>query len=71
MQHTTSLNGSEALLRKVRAELTEAGSSLRAWCLNNGVTPSYAHRALTGDRNGPAAVQLRMRILADAVKDAA
>jgi hypothetical protein len=63
MQHTIELNGSEALVRRVRAGFTEQGDSLRAWCLRNSVTPSYAHRALAGLKNGPAAKELRRIIL--------
>ncbi len=55
--------GSPELLRKVRANFTEKGTSLRAWCLNHGVQPSYAHRVLAGAKNGPSAQELRRSLL--------
>jgi hypothetical protein len=63
MQHTTAPNGSDALLRRVRAGFTEGGGSLRAWCIRKGVQPSYAHRVLVGLKNGPAAQELRQTLV--------
>ncbi len=63
MQHRNDLNGSETLVRQVRSRFTEGGSSLRAWCIANAVSPSYAHRVLAGKKNGPAAAELRQVII--------
>ena len=71
MKHTIESNGSQALLLKVRAAFTEAGVSLRAWCISEGVDPSHAHRVLVGSKNGPAATALRNRLIAAASKEAA
>lgn len=71
MQHISAENGSEGLLRTVRAGLTAHGDSLRAWCLRDGVGPSYAHRVLAGVKNGPAAVALRKRLISASIRDGA
>lgn len=49
-------------LSEVRAGFIRQGSSLRQWCRSNGVDPGYAHKVMTGQTNGPAALALRERI---------
>ncbi len=63
MKHGIPADGSKALLYAARAAFTQAGTSLRAWSMANGIAPSYACRVLAGMKNGPAAVALRSRIL--------
>lgn len=53
----------------VRSRFVLRGSSLRAWCIHNGVDPGYAHKALTGRNTGPGALKLRSRIIAEATKE--
>ena len=50
-------------LLDVRAGFTAQGISLRAWCIDAGVKPQNAHKALIGDWNGPKAQALVKRIL--------
>ncbi len=71
MQHNNGTEGSETLARQVRAALVGSGDSLRAWCLRNGVSPSYAHRVLRGEKDGPAAQEMRTRLLAETTNRAA
>lgn len=71
MQHETAPAGSNDLVRQVRARFTERGDSLRAWCVRNRVTQSYAYRALTGEKGGPSATALRERLISEATKPAA
>lgn len=56
-------SGTDQLLKDVRAAFTRQGSSLNAWCHQHGVQRSYAHRALVGATNGPAARELRKRLV--------
>lgn len=60
----TENRGGDDLLRAVRAAFVSKGLTLNSWCRLNGVQHSYAHRALRGFTNGPAAMSLRARILA-------
>jgi hypothetical protein len=53
----------KALRNYVRAQFVRRGSSLRAWCLANGVTRQYAVSCLEGMRDGPLARKLRDRII--------
>jgi len=63
MKHAAPVNGSKALLYAARAGFTQSGTSLRAWSIANGIAPSYACRVLAGLKTGPAAIELRNRIL--------
>lgn len=56
---------------RVKAGFVLSGTSLNAWCRNNGVSPSYAHAVLTGTTNGPAAQALRQRLLNASLSQAA
>ena len=60
---SVSATGSPELLRSVRASFILNGSSIASWCRENRITRSYAYRALQGETNGPAAVNLRARLL--------
>ncbi len=71
MPHDRVPAGSTGLLLQVRAGLTAKGSSLNAWCQRQGVQRSYAHRALTGETNGPAALALRERLVSESQQVAA
>jgi len=55
----------------VRGRFVLQGTSLRAWCLHNGIDPGYAHKALSGRNKGPGALKLRSRIIAEATKEPA
>lgn len=54
------------LLLKVRAGFVKQGLSLAEWCRANGVARSWAFAVLTGARAGPAALDLRDRLLKEA-----
>lgn len=53
-------------LLKVRAGFVKQGLSLAEWCRANGVTRAWAYAVLTGARTGPAALELRDRLLKEA-----
>lgn len=55
--------GGNSLLLRVRGGFTTHGTSLSAWCQSNGVDHGHAHRVLKGMTNGPAARELRCRIV--------
>ena len=55
--------GSPALLRSVRAGFVMQGSTIARWCKDNGITRSYAYRALRGDTNGAGAADLRGKLV--------
>jgi len=52
------------LLPQVRAGFVLKGTTLRQWCLINGVDPGYAHKVVAGKTNGPKARALRAKIIA-------
>lgn len=52
----------QALLLQVRAGFVAKGTSLRAWCLANGVKPQNARLCLFGCWDGPAGRAMRERI---------
>lgn len=60
----------DELLLAARAGFVRRGLTLSHWCRVNGVQHSYAHRALRGLTNGPAAKALRTRIV-EALDEAA
>ncbi len=60
------------LLIQVRIGFLQQGISFAKWCAANGVGRQWATAALTGKRNGPAAQELRTRIImASITKEAA
>lgn len=63
--------GSDDLLREVRAGFIAQGVTLSAWCSANKVTRSYAHHVLRGHTNGPNALALRTRLVRAATAVAA
>lgn len=56
------------LLQAVRARFVARGRTLHGWCRAQGVDYAYAHRALTGELDFPAARKLRRRIVAASAK---
>lgn len=56
---------------RVKAGFVLCGTSLNAWCRENGVSPSYAHAVLTDATNGPAAQALRQRLFNASLSQAA
>lgn len=54
------------LLLQVRIGFLQQGNSLAKWCSENNVKRQWATAALTGRRNGPAARELRERIISAA-----
>ena len=54
----------EDLLLQVRLGLLRQGSSLNAWCAARKLPRSTAHRALTGERKGPASEAIRAQLIA-------
>lgn len=53
--HTTP---SKALLKAVRADFIVKGTSLNAWCVDNGLRRQNVAKALTGDWRGPKATEV-------------
>lgn len=51
--------GDDSLLLRVRGAFTAKGTSLAAWCRDNGVDHAHAHRVLRGRTNGRRALILR------------
>lgn len=60
-----------SLLPQVRAGFILRGTTFRVWCSANGIDPGYAHKVVAGKTNGPKARELRNRIVAASVADAA
>lgn len=48
---------------KVRTAFVSKGTSLRGWCVENGVPPQNARDVLIGRWNGPKGQALRRRLL--------
>ena len=48
---------------KVRTAFVGKGTSLRGWCMENGVPPQNARDVLIGRWNGPKGQALRRRLL--------
>lgn len=48
---------------KVRSAFVSKGTSLRGWCMENGVPPQNARDVLIGRWNGPKGQALRRRLL--------
>lgn len=48
---------------KVRTAFVGKGTSLRGWCVKNGIKPQNARDALIGRWNGPKGQALRSQIL--------
>ena len=61
-----ALPPSPELLQRVRGALVAQGTSLAKWCKENRVGRQWATAVLLGDRDGPAARELRSRIVAAA-----
>lgn len=57
---------STELLHAVRGAFVAQGTSLAKWCSQNDVRRQWATAALTGLRDGPAARELREKIIASA-----
>jgi len=53
----------EHLLAAVRAGFVQQGTSLSAWCEQNGVARQNVRTALLGGWNGPRAQELRTQIV--------
>ena len=51
---------------RVRAAFVMKGTTLHAWCGENGVDPAHAYKALIGQWRGPAGHALVARIKAAA-----
>lgn len=57
------------MLRQVMAGFVRQGTTMTAWCRENGQSRVHARMALLGERNGPAARVLRARLLAAAQQE--
>ena len=44
---------------KVRAGFVRQGTSLRQWCLANGIKRQNARKAMTGEWKGPRGLEVR------------
>lgn len=53
----------DSLILRVRGDFTLKGSSLNAWCRQNGIDRGHAYRVLKGLTNGPKAQALRHAII--------
>ena len=62
MRTLTALEPGPRLLRQVRAGFVLVDTSLSAWCRRHATNHAHAHRVLMGERNGPAARELRQRL---------
>lgn len=62
--HNLKLSG--CIYAQVRAAFVARSTSLARWCAENGVKRQYAAAALKGERTGPKARALRMRIISAA-----
>lgn len=62
MSTAIALKPGDPLYRRVRAEFVARGDSLNEWCTRNGHVMPYARQVLLGERNGPAARELRQRL---------
>lgn len=51
------------LLRQVRAAFIVQGTTMKAWCRENGVHLSNVRNCLTGSWNGPRGKAMRQRVL--------
>ena len=70
-QPLTVVPPSAALMHAVRAGFVAQGTSFSKWCTDNEISRTWAIAALTGKRAGPAAQQLRHRIVREATRVAA
>jgi hypothetical protein len=51
------------LLNSAKSQLVLQGSSLAEWCEENRLTRQWVTAVLRGDRNGPTARKLRLKII--------
>jgi hypothetical protein len=58
----TTPEPSRDLLRKVKAHFILEGTTLTAWCRDNGINMPNAREALMGTWDGPAGRRLRERL---------
>ena len=59
------IDGSGDLYKWVRAAFIVRGSSLNAWCKENGINRQSAEKALKGERFSRAAVEIRKKLIAE------
>lgn len=57
-------------LALVKSGFLLQGTTFKAWCRLQGLSPSYAHEVVAGKTNGPKARALRAQIVAAARKAA-
>lgn len=62
MSHTSLPEPSRDLLRKIKASFILRGTTMAAWCRENGVNPPNAREAVMGTWDGPAGRALRGRL---------
>lgn len=58
-----SFKSGQELYLAVRTGFVGQGSSLTAWCRENGINPTSARSVLIGTWNGPKGMALRSRII--------
>jgi lambda repressor-like predicted transcriptional regulator len=70
MKHTITVEipGSEDLYLAVRAGFVARGTTLNAWCIENGVNRQTAEKALKGERFSRRSSALRQKLVAEALK---
>lgn len=69
--HRPVNEGSNDLYSAVKGAFVAQGTSLAAWCRENGLTRQHAAAVLRGDRNGPRSQALRRQIVAAAMSEEA
>ncbi|MFE0754289.1 hypothetical protein ACFW16_10075 [Inquilinus sp. NPDC058860] len=55
----------DSLKLAIRAALVARGLSLSSWCRSNNLSRSYVEKILTGQRNGPRSLSIKVKIISD------
>ncbi|CAK0750579.1 hypothetical protein WCLP8_2120002 [uncultured Gammaproteobacteria bacterium] len=49
----------DATYRIIRAHFVRSGTTFNKWCLENGISRTYAEKSIKSERNGPKAKAIR------------
>jgi len=52
-----------AAYRSARAHFVRSGTTFNKWCLENGISRTYAEKSIKGERNGPKARAIREQVM--------
>lgn len=63
MSDSTTPPARDDLVRLVRVGFIKNGTTLSAWCKDQGLAHSYVYKVLKAETNGPAAKTLRDRLV--------